>query len=85
MLTNNMFFQVFDIFISRSTMTKIARYVLNIFESHRKTGFLGFIICIDGFEEYVGNGDQNSILKYLPFYKISQDHLTTIWIHKDPG
>ena len=46
----------------------------SILTSKRKTGFLGFLLCIDavvGLAEDV----ENPVLKYLLTYKMSQDHL----------
>jgi hypothetical protein len=47
------------------------------FKSKRKTGFLGFLLCINavvGLAEDLVNVE-NPVLKYLLTYKMSQDHL----------
>lgn len=45
-------------------------------ESRRKTGFIGLIIAMKSalkmYEELV---EEKKYLKYIPFYKVSQDHL----------
>ena len=49
----------------------------SILSSKRKTGFLGFLLCIKavvGLAEDLVNGE-NPVLKYLLTYKMSQDHL----------
>ena len=49
----------------------------SILTSKRKTGFLGFLLCIDavvGLAEDLVNVE-NPVLKYLLTYKMSQDHL----------
>ena len=49
----------------------------SILTSKRKTGFLGFLLCIKavvGLAEDLVNGE-NPVLKYLLTYKMSQDHL----------
>ncbi|EFA01018.1 Transposable element P transposase-like Protein [Tribolium castaneum] len=47
-----------------------------ILNSGRKTGFLGFMICIESliqyYEHYV---EEKGFLKYISTYKLSQDHL----------
>ena len=49
----------------------------SVLKSKRKTGFLGFLVCIDsvsGMAEDLVCGE-NPILKYILTYKMSQDHL----------
>jgi hypothetical protein len=49
----------------------------SILTSKRKTGFLGFLLCINavvGLAEDLVNAE-NPVLKYLLTYKMSQDHL----------
>ena len=48
-----------------------------ILEEHRKTGFLGFLICIKSIIHlYMTLVKSDSpLLKFLPMYKFSQDHL----------
>ena len=49
----------------------------SILTSKRKTGFLGFLLCIDavmGLAQDLVNV-KNPVLKYLLTYKMSQDHL----------
>ncbi|CAK1596568.1 unnamed protein product [Parnassius mnemosyne] len=43
--------------------------------SPRKTGFLGFLGCIEALKHLYTNLIKPKILIYLPFYKLSQDHL----------
>lgn len=54
---------------------------LPIFKSKRKTGFMGFVVCIEStlaiYSKYVAG--ENSSFKYLPLYKISQDHLERLF------
>lgn len=54
-----------------------------ILESRRKTGYLGFLVCIQSaigmYKEYVNKNEPNSPLKYLTLYKISQDHLERLF------
>lgn len=51
-----------------------------ILKAKRKTGFLGFIVCIESalamFNHFVG---ENRPLKYIPFYKVSQDHIERLF------
>ena len=49
----------------------------SILVSKRKTGFLGFMVCIDSVCGLVDDliNVQNPVLKYLLTYKLSQDHL----------
>lgn len=51
-----------------------------IIKSKRKTGFLGFIVCIESalsmYDHFVG---VTLPLKYIPFYKISQDHVERLF------
>ena len=49
----------------------------SILTSKRKTGFLGFLMCIKAVEGLAENLviGENSVLKYLLTYKMSQDHL----------
>ena len=47
-----------------------------ILKSKRKTGFLGFLLCVKavhGLAEDLVSGE-NSVLKYILKYKMSQDH-----------
>lgn len=51
-----------------------------VIESRRKTGFLGFLICIESaFILYEELCEKNKFLKYLPFYKLSQDHVELLF------
>ena len=49
----------------------------SILTSKRKTGFLGFLMCIDAVEGLAADlvNAENPTLKYLLTYKMSQDHL----------
>ena len=49
----------------------------SILVSKRKTGFLGFMVCIDSVCGLVDDliNVHNPVLKYLLTYKMSQDHL----------
>lgn len=53
----------------------------SILRSKRKTGFLGFIVCIESaiamYQKLVEG--ENGTLKYIPFYKISQDHIERLF------
>lgn len=69
-------------------LNEYKRYILTLkmstgqllINSRRKTGFVGFLICIESslilYEELCKN---NTLLKYLPFYKLSQDHLELLF------
>ncbi|XP_049782417.1 uncharacterized protein LOC126184099 [Schistocerca cancellata] len=49
-----------------------------VVDSNRKTGFIGFLVCISSvLHLYTKLGPQSSapLLKFLPIYKCSQDHL----------
>ncbi|KAH9632416.1 hypothetical protein HF086_010809 [Spodoptera exigua] len=47
-----------------------------IMQSSRKTGFIGFLICIKSLKDmYIRLIEQEKRLQYLPTYKISQDHI----------
>lgn len=46
-----------------------------VLKSLRKTGFLGFVNCIEALKQLYVTLVQSKILIYLPFYKLSQDHL----------
>lgn len=68
-----------DIKVSLQYIYNYIRYIKidgkNVLETRRKTGFMGFLICIKSvyflFENYV----HNNILKHLCTYKMSQDHI----------
>lgn len=46
-----------------------------VIESRRKTGFLGFLVCIySAITLYEEVCEKQKLLKYVPFYKVSQDH-----------
>lgn len=51
-----------------------------LIKSRKKIGFLGFLICIHStialYEELC---EQLKLLKYIPFYKLSQDHLELLF------
>lgn len=52
----------------------------NILHSRVKTGFLGFLINIQSMiQMYKFTCIKNNFLKYIPMYKISQDHLELIF------
>lgn len=50
----------------------------SIFKSNRKTGFLGFIICLTNMFDLFDILKEKG-LKYLLTYKINQDHLETFF------
>lgn len=48
----------------------------SVLKSNRKTGFLGFLICIQSLKNLFHNLiETEKVLVYIPCYKISQDHL----------
>lgn len=51
-----------------------------IINSRRKTGFIDFLICIESalilYEELC---EQNKLLRYIPFYKLNQDHVELLF------
>lgn len=62
---------------------EMQKYILNlklkgrpILNSGRKTGFLGFLICIQSIKNmYTDLIENKKLLKYILTYKLSQDHL----------
>ncbi|XP_046987372.1 uncharacterized protein LOC124586307 [Schistocerca americana] len=52
---------------------------MRVVDSNRKTGFIGFLVCISSvlhmYSKVVGGQTHAPILKFLPLYKCSQDHL----------
>jgi len=64
-------------------LEKCKTYILNlqlqdgmrIVDSVRKTGLVGFLICIDSLKGLYNSVCENQLLKYIPTYKISQDHI----------
>lgn len=54
--------------------------IINIIDSKKKTGFLGFLINIKNilmlYEEVC---EKDNLLSYIPTYKLSQDHLEMIF------
>ncbi|GBO05547.1 DNA transposase THAP9 [Araneus ventricosus] len=60
---------------------KESRGGLPILESRRKTGFLGFLICIKSFEAIVAKmiSSERPDLIYFPLYKVSQDHVELLF------
>ncbi len=53
--------------------------------TQRKTGFLGFLVCIQStcmlYDTLVGDSSSAYPLKYLPMYKISQDDLERLFCY----
>lgn len=48
----------------------------------RKTGFIGFLTCIKSVKAlYIQAVEEEASIKYLPVYKISQDHLELLFGH----
>ncbi|GBM59935.1 DNA transposase THAP9 [Araneus ventricosus] len=60
---------------------KESRGGLPILESRRKTGFLGFLICIKSFEAIVAKmiSSERPDLIYFPLYKVSQHHVELLF------
>lgn len=56
-------------------LTKLKLGGKNIMESQRKTGFMGFLICIKSVIRLYETQVVNDNLKFLSTYKMSQDHL----------
>ena len=52
----------------------------SILISKRKTGFLGFVIAIKGFQNLFKNLVTSGKLKYILTYKFSQDHLELFFV-----
>lgn len=51
-----------------------------ICRTNRKTGFLGFLICIESLRNYYSQViEQKKLLKYILTYKFSQDHIETFF------
>lgn len=57
---------------------------VNVLESPRYTGFLGFCICIESvkllFQDLILN--PGSELNYFPSHKISQDHIEFFFLQR---
>lgn len=51
-----------------------------IMNSRRKTGFLGFLGCIKALEYLYLSLMKIRIPIYLPFYKLSQDHIEMFYL-----
>lgn len=52
----------------------------DICNTNRKTGFLGFLICIESLKNYYCQIiEQEKLLKYILTYKFSQDHIETFF------
>ncbi|GBM65788.1 DNA transposase THAP9 [Araneus ventricosus] len=60
---------------------KESRSGLPILELRRKTGFLGFLICIKSFEAIVAKmiSSERPDPIYFPLYKVSQDHVELLF------
>jgi len=64
-------------------LEKCKTYILNlqlqdgmrIVDSVRKTGLVGFLICIDSLKGLYNSVCENQLLKYIRTYKISKDHI----------
>lgn len=77
-----------NIELVRDKFNKCKLYILSLkkengeflVNSRRKTRFLGFLICIESvcmlYEELC---EKNKFFKYLPFYKLSQDHVELLF------
>lgn len=50
-----------------------------LINSARKTGFLGFLGCIEAIKCLYSSLIESKILLFLPFYKLSQDHLELLF------
>jgi len=49
-------------------------------QGRRKTGFLGFLICINSAQIlYKTLCQDKDVLKYIPFYKLNQDYLELLF------
>lgn len=51
-----------------------------LLNSNRKTGFLGFLICFDSLINLYQTFVESNCLKFIPCYKMSQDHLELFYI-----
>lgn len=60
-----------------SLKNKNNKFIIN---SRRKTGFLGFLICIESaLILYNILCEKNKVLHYIPFYKLSQNHVELLF------
>lgn len=50
-----------------------------IIKSRRKTGFLGFLICIESALILYNKLCEKNLLQYIPLYKLSQDHIELLF------
>jgi DNA transposase THAP9 len=71
-------------FLWRPFLEKARKYIMTLRESRggklmtssqRKTGFVGFVTCIQSVQELFDRTVKTDCVKYLLTYKISQDHL----------
>lgn len=67
-------------YISALKLRVSTERIINIIDSKKKTGFLGFLINIKNilmlYEEVC---EKDNLLSYIPTYKLSQDHLEMIF------
>lgn len=77
-----------NIELIRKKFEDIKLYILSLktsngellIKSRKKTGFLGFLICINStIELYEELYKKHKVLKYIPLYKLSQDHVELLF------
>lgn len=60
----------------RVTMTISKKKVI---QSRRKTGFLGFIVCIESLKHLYSTLVESDMMEYISVYRLSQDHLELLF------
>lgn len=63
----------------RSVTMKIIQKKKKLVISARKTGFIGFVICIDSLKHLYSTLVETNALKYISMYRLSQDHLELLF------
>lgn len=70
-------------------LLKCENYILNLetktsekfIFTKKKVGFVGFLICILSFQQlYRELCEHEKVLKYIPSYKVSQDHIELLFV-----
>lgn len=74
--TEEIFFELFC--ATKEYFANLYLENIPILNSSRKTGFIGFLVAIESFQQiYLDYVKNNNSLKYLLGYKFSQDHIET--------
>lgn len=76
-----------NIEIVKTKLNEYKAYILSLktsqgqllINSRKKTGFIGFLICIESILTLYEELCTNNLMKYIPLYKLSQDHLELLF------